>query len=199
MHFYSWDEFNENTKDNPPRQLCQEAIVLVKDKNRALDVGAGALNDTKFLLTAGFAVTAIDSNPSLVELAKAVHDTRLTVTSIALEDYYPPEGTFDYINAMFVLPFVGHDTFNNVFNRLYHALAPGGIMAFQLFGDQDEWAQQPREQRFHTNMTFMNKQQVDALLANTNIIKNEETLQDGPLANGDKKVWHQFNIIIKNK
>lgn len=199
MRFDSWDEFNEYTKNNPPRSLCQEAVELVAIKNRALDVGAGALNDAKYLLSKGFSVLAIDFNPSVIGIAATIDNPRLQAAVVNLEEYRPPPNTFDYINAMFVLPFVKTNTFNAVFDGLYGSLAQDGVMAFQLFGDQDEWANVPANERFHKNMTFLTKTQVDKLLADKNVIKCEETIKDDRLANGDIKSWHQFNIIlIKN-
>ena len=54
----------EARKFDPPRPLLIKAVGLVERKQQALDAGAGALNATKYLLSAGFAhVTALDASP----------------------------------------------------------------------------------------------------------------------------------------
>ncbi|MBV8776111.1 MAG: hypothetical protein JO258_02835, partial [Alphaproteobacteria bacterium] len=40
---------------DPPRPLLMRAAALAEPKDHALDAGAGALNATKYLLSAGFA------------------------------------------------------------------------------------------------------------------------------------------------
>jgi hypothetical protein len=194
MHFDSWDEFNENTKNNPPRSLCQEAVELVAVKNRALDVGAGALNDAKYLLSKGFNVLAIDFNPSVITIAATIDNTRLQATVVNLEEFRPPPNTFDYVNAMFVLPFIKTNTFNDVFDGLYGSLAQDGVMAFQLFGDQDDWAKVPANERFHKNMTFLTSMEVDRLLADKKVIKCEETIKDDRLAKGGLIVRRELHF-----
>jgi cyclopropane fatty-acyl-phospholipid synthase-like methyltransferase len=197
MKFNSWNEYNKNTANNPPRKLCQEAVGLVEHKDFALDVGAGALNDTKYLLSLGFTVKAVDYNPSVHNLATDINSQRLSVEVSSLEDYNPPKNTFNYINAMFTLPFVKPEYFKEVFGRLYESLADNGIMAFQLFGDKDQWADTTGEDRFHVNMTFLDKDQVFDLLKGKNVIKNEEVLEETKLAVGGYRNSHEFRIILK--
>ncbi len=197
MKFDSWNEYNKNTANNPPRKLCQEAVQLVDPKDKALDVGAGALNDTKYLLDLGFEVTAIDFNPDILNIAKDINDNNLTIKVTALEEYTPQIKTFNYINAMFSLPFVKPEQFDDVFKGLYNSLTSGGIMAFQLFGDKDQWAETTENDRFHNNMTFLTREQVDRLLEDKIIIKNEEVIEETKLAVGGFRKSHEFRIIIK--
>jgi tellurite methyltransferase len=197
MQFNSWNEYNKNTANNPPRKLCQEAVSLVEHKNFALDVGAGALNDTKYLLGLGFAVTTVDFNPSVKNLADDINNPRLSVEVTGLEKYRPPKHTFNYVNAMFTLPFVKPESFKEVFDSLYESLANNGIMAFQLFGDKDQWAQATDKNRFHENMTFLSKEQVAELIKEINVIKYDETLEETKLAVGGYRKSHEFRIILK--
>jgi len=56
-----WPQYIEKTKNKPPRRLLVQALGFVKNKNAALDLGAGAFNDTRYLLQAGFKkVIAVD-------------------------------------------------------------------------------------------------------------------------------------------
>lgn len=67
----TWGEFYSITKDRPASALLQRAIKFVQNKNSALDLGAGALKDTKFLLTEGFqSIIIVDSEPLVAEAVK---------------------------------------------------------------------------------------------------------------------------------
>lgn len=55
-----WIDFIIGTKDHPPRDLTKRAFGWVKNKSRALDIGGGALNDTKYLLGKGLRVDVVD-------------------------------------------------------------------------------------------------------------------------------------------
>ena len=59
---FNWSDYIKKTKDRKPRSLLIESLNYVKNKGRSLDLGAGALNDSIFLLQSGFdSVTAIDN------------------------------------------------------------------------------------------------------------------------------------------
>src|SRR3989344_4003444 len=56
-----WSEYIESKKDKPPSPLLKKAINFVDSREEALDLGSGAFNDTKFLLSEGFEhTTAVD-------------------------------------------------------------------------------------------------------------------------------------------
>ncbi len=197
MKFDSWNEYNKNTANNPPRKLCQEAVKLVNNKDQALDAGAGALNDTKYLLDLGFEVAAIDFNPDVIAIAKKINNPKLFARVANLEEYHPPKNTYNFVNAMFTLPFIKPKNFKFVFKGLYESLVSGGIMAFQLFGDKDQWAETAEEDRFHKSMTFLNSEQVAKLLEDKIVIKNEEVIQETKLAVGGFRKSHEFRVILK--
>lgn len=49
-----WSEYIGKTKNNPPKPWLIKAMSFVNAKDEALDLGPGAFNDTKFLLSEGF-------------------------------------------------------------------------------------------------------------------------------------------------
>lgn len=49
-----WKEYFVNTKDKPPRALLVTALAYVNNRDAAIDLGSGALNDSMFLLKEGF-------------------------------------------------------------------------------------------------------------------------------------------------
>ena len=72
-----WQQYYEQTKERPPSVLLVEAFAYIGE--RALDLGAGALKDTRYLLAQDFKhVTVIDSEGLAGELAKELPKTRVT-------------------------------------------------------------------------------------------------------------------------
>ena len=59
MTTFDWGRFYTYTKDSPPWPLLVRAASLVPRNGRALDLGAGAGRDTRYLLEQGFRVTAV--------------------------------------------------------------------------------------------------------------------------------------------
>ena len=55
----------------------------------------------------------------------------------------------------------------------------------------DEW------NKAGSDMTFHDKDKVEALLSDMEIVKLEEVTRDGILANDQPKHWHLFNIIAR--
>ncbi|MEU1724903.1 class I SAM-dependent methyltransferase [Nonomuraea sp. NPDC005692] len=70
-----------------PNALVVEALgVLGGMRGRALDIGAGPLNDTRFLLELGFSVEAVDTDPCTLALAAAWRHPRLRVVHADVRD-----------------------------------------------------------------------------------------------------------------
>src|SRR6185312_12870906 len=104
---------------DPPRPLLIKAAALVDRREQALDAGAGALNATKYLLSAGFKyVTAFDSSPASRQVAEELLADQLTFVLARFEDFPYPVGAYDLVNAEFSLPFIGAHAFPSVFSKL---------------------------------------------------------------------------------
>jgi SAM-dependent methyltransferase len=184
-----WESFYGVTKDSAPWPLLMRAAALAPAGGRALDLGAGAGRDTRYLLAQGFLVTAVDAEPSAVALLSALPQDRLRVVQSAFEDF--AFGTYDVISAQFALPFVPREHFADVFTRLKAALAPGGIFAGQFFGIHDQWNTPERA------MTFLTRAEAEALLSDLETIELTEEDDDGHTADGSPKHWHVFHILAR--
>lgn len=187
---HDWKTYYRQTKDAPPSPLLIRALAYVAHRDKAIDIGGGALKDTRYLLAQGFDTTVIDQEESLTEMVKLVCDDRLHANVTSFVDYAFPEQTFDLVSAMFALPFNPPDTFDTVFGKIKNSLAPDGIFCGQFFGEHDEWSSNP-------NMTFHTKEQVEKLLSDLETIELEEREYDGKLASGLPKHWHIFNVIAR--
>ncbi len=185
-----WNAYYQKTKDLPPSPLLLEALPYVAHRGKAIDIGSGALKDTRYLLEQGFEVTSIDKESSLREMATFVQHDRLQVVVAPFADYTFPEGVFDLASAMFALPFNPPETFDRVFTNIKLSIRQNGIFCGQLFGTRDEWI-------WSKHMTFHTKEQVEQTLSDLEIIKLDEREYDGVIASGEKKHWHVFHIIAK--
>jgi len=185
-----WSDYYQATKLKPPRPLLIRAIEYVKNKDKAIDIGGGALNDTKYLLEKGFEVIAIDKSPLMNEESKKIPHSKLSAITTSFENYHFPKEEYDIASAMFALPFTSPKHFEKVFSNIKESLKKGGIFCGQLFGDRDEW-------KNNSEMTFHTKEQVKKLLGDIEIIYLNEEEKESKTAVGDMKHWHIFHIIAR--
>jgi tellurite methyltransferase len=83
---HDWGRFYSLTKDSPPWPLLVHAASLAPRNGCALDLGAGAGRDTRYL-----------------------PDTNLRVVHSSFEDF--DFATYDLISSQFALPFIPRDHF----------------------------------------------------------------------------------------
>jgi tellurite methyltransferase len=185
----TWERFYEYTHDSPPWPLLIRAAALLPQGGRALDLGAGAGRDTRYLLAHGFAVTAADADARAAERLRALGDERLRVVQSTFEAFSFEPRSYDLISAQFALPFVPEPAFSAVFARLVEALRPGGIFAGQFFGVNDQWNTLGR------HMTFVTRERAEELLRGLDVVELREEDTDGHTADGSPKHWHVFHIL----
>jgi tellurite methyltransferase len=187
-----WGRCYTFTKDIAPSPLVLRAVSLAPGKGRALDLGAGAGRDTRYLLAQGFQVTAVDSEPRSVALLSALPPDCLRVVQSTFADFaFAADAPYALITAQFALPFMPRDHFADMFARLKAALAPGGIFTGQFFGVHDEWNTPDRAMTFHTRV------EVEALLSDLETIEFAEEDADSSTADGSPKHWHVFHVLAR--
>lgn len=187
-----WNEYHQKTKERPPSDLLITALDSVFEKNKAIDIGAGSLKDSKYLLNEGFEVTALDSNPIIQEVAGALDNKKLHTFNLSFEEFNFSENEYDIASAMFALPFIDPKYFDSVFLKIKNSLKPGGIFCGQFFGVNDTWSTNPL-------MTFHKKEQIVNLLEDFEIIKFEEVEYNGMAVLGGMKHWHFFDVIGRKR
>lgn len=144
-----WTQYYEITRNKPPSKLLIKALGYVKNRERAIDIGGGALKDTRYLLEQGFDVTVIDSSELMVKEAKKIHSKELHYFISFFDKFDFPKNTFDIASAMYSLPFNQPETFDMVFEKIKNSLVRGGIFCGHLFGERDQWSKN-KEMTFHT-------------------------------------------------
>lgn len=185
-----WSDYYKATKAKPPRPLLVKALEYVPDKSKAIDIGGGALNDTRYLLDQGFDVTVIDKSPLMEDEAMNIQSDKLHAHTTSFEDFNFPKEEYHLASAMFALPFTDPEHFNMVFSKIKDSLKKGGVFCGQFFGDRDEW-------KTNLNMTFHTKERAQELLNGLEVIFFKEDEKDDKTATGDMKHWHVFHIIAK--
>lgn len=185
-----WKEYVEKTEDKPPRPLLVEALRYVDEKENALDLGAGALNDSKHLIEIGFKnVVAVDMDNASSEKAKEISFGGFSFVQSRYVDFAFPEEKYDLVNAQYALPFNPPDTFNEVLEKIIQSLKKGGVFVGQFFGDRDSWNVRESGKTFHT------LDEAKKMLSNLRMVEFREEEMDGKTARGTPKHWHVFHFI----
>jgi Methyltransferase domain len=158
---------------------------------RALDVGAGALSDTRYLLQAGMTVDAVDTDPLTVRLGAKLNHPRLNVIHQDVRRTTIPTAVYALIVAIHVLPFLPRFEFSQSISAIVNGLADEGILCGTLFGIRDGWAGK------RALMTFVSKSEADSYLAHLRPIIFSEDEYDGSDAQDRPKHWHVFRFILR--
>ena len=149
-----WADYNAAQAERPVRSLCLDAMALAGPGNgrQAIDLGCGAGKETLAMLADGWRVHAVDSLPDtrerLLGIAPADADGRLSIEMRAFQDLRALPRA-DLIFAGYSLPFIHPDKFGGFWAVMLGALRREGVVAVNLFGDRDSWADVP-EWNFHT-------------------------------------------------
>ena len=177
---------------DPPQPRLVRAAGLAEPKDQALDAGAGALNATRYLLSAGFKhVTALDSSPASQTVAAELPREQVRFVLSRFEDFTYPERAYDLVNAEFSLPFINAVAFPLVFPKLMAAVTIGGLFTGQLFGPNDSW------NLSESGMNFHSRSDVERLLRGWTALELTEEDHPGKTRLGEDKHWHIFHIIAR--
>jgi len=191
MNDFTWTDFYKATKDNPHWPLMERGALLVDHPGHALDLGCGAGRDTRWLLSQGWQVTAVDAQPEAIAYLAGLPQDKLRAVHSNFEDFeFEPEA-YDLISSQFSLPYVPESSFYDLFARVKQAIKPGGVFAGHFFGNHDEWNTP------ESNMTFLAREEVDALLSDLDVIEISVEDEMGATATGSMKHWHVFHVIAR--
>jgi SAM-dependent methyltransferase len=188
-----WSAFCKITNGRPPREILLKALEAAGHKGKALDIGAGALNETRYLLSQGFEVTAVDSEPASAESAARIQDEKLQFEAVSYEVFRFPKDHYDLAVALYALPFTPPEHFKRVVQKLLGSIKPGGVFVGQFFGPDDEW----NDGSSHIN--FVSKNDVKNMFKSFEILSLEEEKGPGTTATGGTKYWHIFHIVAKKR
>ncbi len=175
-----------------PNQLLVDALDLLDVREgRALDIGAGPLNDTRFLLQAGLAVDAVDTDPLILSAASTLNDRRLNAIVDDICNVRIARDAYLLIVAIHVLPFLRRADLPLIMSSIINGLRNSGVLCCTFFGVNDEWAQR------RPHMTFLSRSEIESLFPQLRPFEFSELEYDGADANDGPKHWHIFRCILR--
>lgn len=188
----SWKKYIDKRKGAPPRGSLLEAVRHVRGRSVAVDLGAGSMNDCRYLLSCGFVrVIAIDYDDAAEECAKEFADeARFSFWKGLFNDFKLPSEV-DLINASYALPFSQPEVFGSLIGNIKQSLKKEGVFCGQLFGDRDEWNAPG------TDKTFLRRQEAEAIFKDMEVLKFLEEEGNNNSALGNMKHWHVFHFIAR--
>jgi SAM-dependent methyltransferase len=192
----NWKKYFNMTKGANPRPTLVSSMKYVKNKDEALELGAGALNDVRYLLgpTTDFKhITALDKVSVPREVLSHFPKDKLSYVVCKFEDFEFPQNKYDLVNAQYSLPFISRIAFPKVLNSILESLKPGGVMVGQFFGIRDEWNNK------ESDITFHSIEEAKVLLEKLKIVSLKEEEAERKTALGVIKHWHVIHFTaIKN-
>ncbi len=188
----SWLDFFGGTKDSPPSQGLVGAMRFVAKSGSALDLGAGAGKDSRYLLEKGYQVTAVDADPHSKDfLQKLPNQSNLNIVTSKLQNFEFKK--YDLVTSWFTLSFLPVDELKNVIRDVKMSLKSGGVFTGNLFGVEDEW------NKTRKGMSFFTIDEVRMQLIGLEILVLKELRNKGKLANGAPKYWHVIVFVARKK
>ena len=197
------DKFIDNTRGQPARENLTRALELVEKhlatdaKKTAVDLGAGAGNETLYLLKRGWEVTAVDTNPyaiqTIKERAREVNKGALDVRLESMQETKLEPNSVDLINASLSLPFVPREDIRAVWSKSIDALRTGGVFTGHFFGPEHAW-------REREDMTFLSVNEIfddfikDYPLELVYLLNEKEEVKLGV---GGTAFFHTITVIVQ--
>lgn len=161
-------------------------------KHKALDVGAGPLIETKFLLDKNFTVFAVDSDSESQKIAQSFNNESLVFVLGKIQEVDLLKDEFDLVLSFNTLSFIPKGEISLVFNKITDSVKVGGYIIVSFFGNRDDWAKK------YSNLSFFTRSQVTSLFdKNFNIERFIEEDKKGMTVQRIMKNWHIFTVVAK--
>lgn len=184
-------EYYKTTQKNLPSGLIRNFFLKKYNEklngNTAIDLGCGAGNDTEFLISKGFKVTAIDSQEEVIDLFenKKVDKEKC---NLIINDFSKAElPKADLILANMSLFFV-KDNFNLFLKNLLEKVNKNGFIVANFLGKEDEW---------NGNKTTIEKEELLSFFKDFKMYYFSEEKYYKDTARGVNKFWHVYTIMAQ--
>jgi tellurite methyltransferase len=188
----NWETYYKKVSARPPRPLLIKGVAAFENtKNnlplKAVDFGAGAGVDTKYLLERGFSVCAIDKHEqSNLLLNTLIGFGDLEVINQDFSIVEIPSNSFFYSSLS--LPFCEANSFDDIWLRIVESIEVDGLFCGNFFGKNDDW-----KDKLHTH----SDEDISNLFSRFKILDRTEEEKDAPSATGPTKHWHIITIIAQ--
>ena len=184
-------EYYKVTKNNPPSGLIRRFFTNKYNEklsgNTAIDLGCGVGNDTEFLISKGFKVTAVDSQEEVKEIFenKNLDKEKLDLIIGDFSQIELPKE--DLILANMILFFV-KDNFELFLKSLLEKVNKNGFFVANFLGKEDEWKDKRTTIEKDELLYYFKDFEV-------NYFSEEKYYKDTAL--GINKFWHVYTIMAK--
>lgn len=184
-------EFYKATINKKPSGLIRNFFLKKYNEklngNTAIDLGCGAGNDTDFLISKGFKVTAIDSEEQVKEIldSKNIDKEYLDVIIGDFSKIEIPKA--DLILANMSLFFV-KDNFEEFLKNLITKINAGGFVVANFLGNEDDWKRR---------QTTIEKEKLLDFFKDFDINYFSEEKYYSKTALGENKFWHVYTIMAQ--
>lgn len=156
--------------------------------NTAIDLGCGAGNDTEFLISKGFKVTAVDNNEQVKEIIES-RNLDSDKLKIIIDDFSKIElPKADLVNANFSMHYVKENFDEFIVNLLQNVINPKGVFIGNFLGKEDEWKE---------TFTTVEKERLLEYFKDFNIFYFSEEKYYQDTARKKNKYWHVYTIIAQ--
>ena len=184
--------YAEHGRERDPSGIVVEAVSHLGACNgRALDIGAGSLSSSRYLLAAGFDVDAVDPDPYTGERAAQLDDARLHVYRTDIRDMHIAPNNYSLAVAVHILHLLRRGDLDPVVRAVVDGLTERGILCVTFLGPRDAWAPTP------WRATVLSRDELNALIAGLDVIRLEELEYDGTDVLGRPKRWHTYRCILR--
>lgn len=176
-----WKENINNNKTDFLKDNWMEKykeIIVDRSLKKAIDLGCGIGQDTKWLLDNDFDVVSCDiSDIALSKLKEMVPNSK--TMQIDVKKKLPFEhNSIDLINANLSLHYFNLEDTIKIFNEIYRVLRPGGLFIGRMNSDKNEEYVKETTKEIEKNYYYdygkyyrlFNKEQFDILTKGWNII-----------------------------
>jgi 2-polyprenyl-3-methyl-5-hydroxy-6-metoxy-1,4-benzoquinol methylase len=160
---------------------------------RALDIGAGSLSSSRHLLSAGYHVDAIDTDPYVAELAAALDNPRLNLRCNDIRDVEFAERSYSIVVAVHVMHLIPRVDLQTLIPKIAGWLDDGGIFCATFIGTRDSWAPTP------WRATVLRMDEVVEFTSGLEAIRLDEFEYDGVNVLGQPKHWHTLRCIFRKQ
>src|SRR6185503_12918942 len=188
----TWKNYYEKT-GYEPNTLVKRALARIPRKTRtnALDLGCGNGRDSLYLKSEGFElVVAVDSSPDAPAfLGEGILRRAQTIEEAVLGKEGPYfDGYFDLAIALNSLFFLPKEAVEQVIPQMYRALSPGGYMAFNVLGPDDEWVMSGDKR-----VSWFYEHDIARFEDDYHSVYSSKVSEAGQTADGEPKFWQTYS------
>ena len=187
-----WKAYYERVGEKPNSLVVETLKDFVVSRSVALDLGAGNLRDSKFILEQGFTrVIAVDASKE--SLAFQTNNIELYIMPI--QRFTPQKESLDFVSCCNTLFFLTSEQIAEVIQNVKKGLRSGGIFVCNVLGKDDGWVLDGRPVSSFTKDTLI------SIFQGFNIKETSEGRHTSKTLNEHgfevSKFWHQLSIVVE--